>query len=218
MDLTNLPEVDELLKAIEPTSIHIAITGHTALERVLDVAIRESLPNGDPFDLDRVPFIQELALAVGLTILDTDSVPPYRVVNAMRNKVAHDLVTTLDAEAKDLCNCLSSRQRKSLTHLISDDPLQILRDTIGCLYGELRTAVERRREGRLRAEAYNDITKETLATANYGVAWGETRRALEGELQKRVEAKKQDRGWTYESPSHDEGPWDIYEFALIGSK
>jgi len=208
--------VADLLATIEPTSLHIAITGHAALERVLDMAILESFFDAEAFELDRIPFNQKLALAVGLRILDRDSVPPYRTLNAIRNKVAHDLVLALDsARMQSLRNCLSSAQRKGLVRLEQHDPLQSLRELIGILYAELRTAVEHRRESRLRAEAYNDITKEALATANYGVAWGESRRALEAELRKRVETKKQQHGWTYESPSHDEGPWDIYDFMLI---
>lgn len=219
MDLTNLPRVADLLATIEPTSLHVAITGHAALERVLDMAIFESLFDAEAFELDRVPFNQKLALAVGLRILGRDSVPPYKALNAIRNKVAHDLALALDSETtRDLRSCLSAAQRKGLARLEQHDPLQCLREIIGILYAELRTAVEHRRESRLRAEAYNDITKEALAGANYGVAWGESRRALELDLAKRVETKKRQQGWTYESPSHGEGSWDISEFMFIAPK
>lgn len=64
-------------------------------------------------------------------------------------------------------------------------------------------------------EAYNDITREALRGANYGQAWVESRRSLENELRKRVDAKKSERGWTYISPGWEYGPWDPYDFGFI---
>ena len=219
MDVKNLPNAGDLLAVLEPRPVHIAITGHVALERVIDVSIVESLPNAEDFELDRVPFNQKLALAAALGILDKTSLPAYRSLNTIRNRFAHDLLLMLEEKTmRDLRNCLSSAQRSGLSQPQPSDPVVCLREILSILYSELRSALEHGRESRLRAEAYNEITKEDLATANYGVAWVDARRTLELELRKRVEIKKQQRGWAYESPSHDDGPWDIYEFMIIAPK
>jgi hypothetical protein len=216
MDLKNPPSAADLLAAIEPQPFHIVVTGHVAVDRMIEICIGESLPNATALDFDRVPFSQKLALSVALGILEESSMPAYSALNALRNRVAHDLVLALDKQAAlDLRNCLSVAQRTGLSSSPTVDPLAVLREIIGALYSELRDALEHRRERRLRAQAYNDMTKEALMGANYGQAWAESRRSLEMELQKRVEAKKAQFGWTYQSPKHDDGPWDVYEFDYI---
>lgn len=216
MDLKNPPSATDLLAAIEPQPIHIVVTGHVALERLIELCIVESLANPAVLELDRVPFLQKLALSVALGILGESSMPAYKTLNTLRNKVAHDLVLALDKQvALDLRNSMSSAQRKGLSLSPSVDPFAVLREVIGALYTELRSALEHRRERRLRAEAYNDITREALTGANYGQAWVDGRRSLEIELRKRVEAKKAQLGWTYQSPEHEGGPWDLYEFDYI---
>jgi hypothetical protein len=216
MDLKNPPKAGDLLAAIEPQPFHIVVTGHVALDRIIEICISESLPNPAVLELERIPFLQKLALSVSLGILEEGSMPVYKVLNALRNRVAHDLVLVLDKQAAlDLRNCLSAVQRSGLSIPPTSEPLDVVREIIGALYSELRTALEQRRERRLRAQAYNDMTSEALMTANYGQAFVEGRRSLEIELHKRVEAKKAQLGWTYESPSHQDGPWDVYEFKYI---
>jgi hypothetical protein len=95
---------------------------------------------------------------------------------------------------------MSAAQRTGLSSSPTSEPLAVVRETIGAPYSELRAALEQRRERRLRAQAYNDMTSEALMSANYGLAFVEGRRSLEIELQKRVEAKKAQLGCTY--PRH----------------
>lgn len=216
MDLNNLPTEADLLDAIEPKSFHIAITGQVAIELVIEACISESVPNPDALDLERHTFFQKLTLAAALGIIENSSMPAYKKLNILRNRVAHDLGFSLDKQAiVDLYNCLSVAHRKSLSTSCTTDPLRLLRQIIGVLYSELRATLEQRRERRLRVEAYNDITREALRGANYGQAWVESRRSLENELRKRVDAKKSERGWTYISPGWEYGPWDPYDFGFI---
>jgi hypothetical protein len=216
MDFKNPPSVADLLAAIEPQPFHIVVTGHVALERVIEICIIESLPTPAALDLKRVSFSQKLALSISLGILEESSMPAYKALNALRNRVAHDLLLAFDKQAAlDLRNCLSVAQRTGLSSSPTFDPLAVLREIIGALYSELRAALEHRRERRLRAQAYNDMTREALMSANYGQAFVEGRRSLEVELRKRVEAKKAELGWTYQSPAHADGPWDLYEFDYI---
>ncbi|MDF0676415.1 MAG: hypothetical protein P0120_19095 [Nitrospira sp.] len=210
-----LSEAD-LLAAIEPQAFHIAITGHLAVERIIEVCITESVPNPAALDLERSAFAQKLSLAVALGILEESSTSAYKALNTLRNMVAHDLVLTLDKQiVVDLRNCLSPAQRRCLSASPPVDSVQALREVIVGLYSELRAALERRRERQLRAQAYNDMTREMLGTANYGQAWAESRRSLEAELRKRVDGKKVERGWTYVSPEQEHGPWDLDEFEFI---
>lgn len=216
MNFNNPPNEADLLDAIEPKSFHIVITGHVAIEQVIEVCIVESVPNPSVLKLERHTFVQKLSLAVALGIIENSSVPGYKTLNTLRNSVAHDLVSTLDKQAiADLHNCLSTLQRKTLLASPTVDPLRSLREIIGTLYSELCAALKQRRERRLRAEAYNDMTREAIRTANYGQAWGESRRALEIDLRKRVDAKKAERGWTYVSPEGEYCPRDPYEFEFI---
>lgn len=216
MDLKNPPSAADLLAGIEPQPFHIVVTGHVALDRMIEICISESLPNPAALDLERIPFSQKLALSVALGILEEASMPAYKVLSALRNRVAHDLVLALDKQTSlDLRNCLSAAQRTGLSSSPTSEPLAMVREIISALYSELRAALEQRRERRLRAQAYNDMTSEALMTANYGQAFVEGRRSLENELQKRVEAKKAQLGWTYQSPPHQDGPWDVYEFKYI---
>lgn len=220
MNFNNPPnEADLILAAIEPQAFHIAITGHLAIERVIEVCISESVPNPSYLDLVRNKFAQKLSLAVAFGILEESATPAYKALNALRNRVAHDLVHTLDKQAVvDLRNCLSPTQRRGLLASPPVDLVQALREVVVALYSELRAAVERRREQRLRVQAYNDMTREALETANYGQAWVEGRRSLEIELRKRVDAKKAEHGWTYVSPEQEHGPWDLDEFEFIARR
>jgi hypothetical protein len=219
MDFNNPPSAADLLAAIEPQTFHIAVTGHVALERMMEVCIVESVPNPAALDLDRLTFLQKLSLAVALGVLGDSSTPAYKALNTLRNRVAHDLVPALERQAVlDLRNCLSASQRTPLLVSPAVDPLRALREIVGALYSELRAALERRRERRLRAEAYNDITREALDTANYGQGWVESRRSLEVELRRRVDVKKAERGWTYVSPEREIGSWDLYEFECVAPR
>lgn len=218
MNFNNPPGEEDFLAAIEPKSFHIAITGHIVIEQIIEICIRESLPNPVALDLERYTFSQKLSLAVALGILEKSSVHGHKALNALRNRVAHNLMPTLDKkESIDFHNSLSSFQRKRLLTVPSVDAPRSLREIIGVLYSELREALEQRRERQLRAEAYNDITREAIRTANYGQAWEESRRALEEELQKRVETKKAERGWTYVSPRWEYSR-DLYEFEFIAPR
>ena len=123
MNLKNPPSAADLLAAIEPQPFHIVVTGHVALDRMIEICIRESLPNPVALDLERIPFSQKLALSLALGILEEASMPAYKVLNALRNRVAHDLVLALN---KQLLNyaiaCLSCPTK--LEHEIRPDKLE----------------------------------------------------------------------------------------------
>jgi hypothetical protein len=214
LDFRRFPSSRSFLKSLRPTPLHISLTAHIALEAVLDIAIAESFERPEEIDLERFRFPQKVDLAVALGVIPPDSRAPYDSLNRVRNDFSHRLTLTLDARrASQLLRSLSRRQRAltspaSLRHAISR--LAIVQLVVTVLYRELRQAIIRRREIRLRSEARQDIHREALATANFGTSWGLAREAEERDLRKRVAEKKRARGYDYLSPKRG-APWDPLE-------
>src|SRR5690349_5924757 len=98
MDFKNPPSEADLLAAIEPQAFHIAITGHVAIERMMEICITEAVPNPAALGLERISFPQKVSLAVALGILEEASTPAYNALNKVRNGAAHNLVIKLNKQ------------------------------------------------------------------------------------------------------------------------
>jgi len=95
----------------DPTTAFVQ--AHLHLGHVITCLLSENIPNPRHLQLDRIGFSQKLQLVAALGLLAPFQLAPIKVVNAIRNKVAHKLeyLVTPEDEAK-----LRSSMGKHLTH------------------------------------------------------------------------------------------------------
>ena len=90
------------LKAIDTTDfLRLVVSGHLYIEAVLIELIKKRLPSPSAIELEELRFMQIVDLAVALDLLKAGERQPFRLLNKMRNKLAHELgaiVTMGDVE------------------------------------------------------------------------------------------------------------------------
>lgn len=109
--------------------LQTVIRGHLYLEHVLINFLREALRFPDELNTDKVSFPLKIEFCAAHGILPHSMVEPLRVVNALRNKSAHNLHYTVSIEEKDrLFNSCSDLGRQLIlengtqgtTHKLAD--------------------------------------------------------------------------------------------------
>lgn len=78
------------------------IQAHLYLDHVITRLLSEGVPFPRHLQLDRTGFAQKLQLVAAMGLLHPRQIPPIKVVNAIRNKIAHqlDYVVTPEDETK----------------------------------------------------------------------------------------------------------------------
>ncbi|MGH7024557.1 MAG: hypothetical protein ACREEB_13360 [Caulobacteraceae bacterium] len=78
------------------------IHAHLYIDHVVTQMVSEAVPFPRHLQLDRAGFTQKLQLVAALGLLSPSFLAPIRVINAIRNKIAHklDYVVTPDDETK----------------------------------------------------------------------------------------------------------------------
>ena len=71
--------------------VEVLLRGHLWVEKHLIALLESELSKPERLDLDRMTFSQTVKLADALGMLHADEVGAIRILNGMRNKLAHDL-------------------------------------------------------------------------------------------------------------------------------
>jgi hypothetical protein len=140
------------IKADAP--LEIILRGHLWVESSLIGLIEEVLPYSEAVDLARFSFPQKLGLGVALGLVRQEYAPAYLRLNALRNRVAHDLFSAItEREQEELLHALSPKLRHISgvdDEAHKDDPFpDPLRAAIATLFVELdgvRDSVIKQRE------------------------------------------------------------------------
>jgi len=102
--LTHLNVEDEL---------SVVLRTHLYLEGELAALIAKCFMFPDLIDLDRYTYMQKVELVVALGMLAAEQAPALRKLNALRNRMAHRLGTTLSSnDVREFRNSLSVRDQK----------------------------------------------------------------------------------------------------------
>jgi hypothetical protein len=92
--------------------LEIIIRGHLWVESSLIRLIEEVVPYPKALDLARYSLPQKIRLAVGLGLLRQEYAPAYLKLNALRNRVAHDLFSAIgETEQDDMIGALGPTLR-----------------------------------------------------------------------------------------------------------
>lgn len=86
--------------------IEVLLKGHLWVESCLNRGVRIGLVKPDSVDLDRMPFSRKLDLAHGLGVVRDDLIQPLRLLNKLRNRLAHEL--TAEPTQDELLQLVSS--------------------------------------------------------------------------------------------------------------
>lgn len=102
------PKVVDQLQFLEtlaaPDDVTLIIRGHLLLESFLNRLLALTVP-AECEELDRLRFPQKLDVLIALEAIPIDARPSWRYVNAIRNRIAHDLDAELtQKDADDLLN------------------------------------------------------------------------------------------------------------------
>ncbi|NUB42952.1 hypothetical protein GEU84_001015 [Fertoebacter nigrum] len=85
------------------------IQAHLYCEHIVLQMVREALPFPEEISVDRMGFAQRFQLVMALGLIDKKLAAPIKMINKLRNKVAHDLTFSVsEADAKSLFDCTPS--------------------------------------------------------------------------------------------------------------
>lgn len=121
-------EIDLFLDHTRGRSVvEVLLRGHLWVEKHLISLLEADLEKPEALDLDRMTFSQKTKLADAFGLLHPDEVGTIRILNAMRNRLAHDLSgAPSDGDVARLEQAQTASQRalaeKLLTIMIEDGP------------------------------------------------------------------------------------------------
>jgi hypothetical protein len=81
--------------------LEIVLRGHLWVESSLIRLIEEVVPRPEAIDLARFSFPQKMSLGVALGLVRSEYASAYLKLNALRNRVAHDLFSAITKEEQD---------------------------------------------------------------------------------------------------------------------
>lgn len=164
-----LPSREQLLEILNASDcLTIVLRGQQAVERALDAAISEALPEPHALEIEKLSFALKSDLAVALRVIRADSRGALLALYRIRNRFAHRFDAAFgQKEAEDLGNALSAWQRHLLGREPSAyaEPRDLLRNAIAVLFVECTSAQSRLQEAKLADEVLHEIVQETLAGA-----------------------------------------------------
>ena len=192
---TNDPKSGQLIVHLRKifalkNSLQLIIRGTSLIERILNVAVSEALPNQHVIELSRMSFQLRIDLAIGLGVLPADTRSTYIKLYKIRSRFAHSpVIRFTKRDARDFLNAMTPRIR-DVVHTwdkqseIPKDPLQVLREAIAVLFIGLEQAVKQMRDNRVREQAWHQEVVDTLSKGD-----AKRREQYGNEHVARVEAK-----------------------------
>jgi hypothetical protein len=89
------------------------LQAHLYFDHVITRMLAEALPNPDAMKLRRTSFSQKVQLISAMNLLPRSLIPSIEFINALRNKIAHELNFEISDDAvNDLINCTPKRLRQ----------------------------------------------------------------------------------------------------------
>ncbi|MEO3429228.1 hypothetical protein AAFN88_10250 [Pelagibius sp. CAU 1746] len=82
------------------TEADVIIKGHLYVEHVLIETLREALARPALLNIERLNFPAKAELCAAMNLIPEDALRPVKYVNAMRNKIAHDLEFAVGTKEK----------------------------------------------------------------------------------------------------------------------
>lgn len=92
----DIPTLKKRVRDDDPAQAFIQ--AHLYLDHVITSLLSEGVPFPRHLQLDRTGFTQKLQLVSALGLLHPVHIPPIKVINAIRNKIAHQLDYVVKAE------------------------------------------------------------------------------------------------------------------------
>lgn len=109
-------DFDEFVDRIkEGEQWQLIIVAHLYFEHVIDLILREALPNPDAINLNRMGYSSRLDLTFALGLLSTEIRGAMTKITSIRNAVAHKLNFKIEDKCvRDLESCLPLEMRRGL--------------------------------------------------------------------------------------------------------
>lgn len=119
----NLEDNDDFIAHLtSDRPLEVLIRGHLWVEAELIGILEDIIPFPSLIDLGRFTFPQKVSLVAAHGFIRPDDVPAYLKLNALRNKVAHNLAAEPDESyVTELFTSLGSNLRRIINGLADDD-------------------------------------------------------------------------------------------------
>ncbi|WP_275792871.1 hypothetical protein [Prescottella equi] len=99
--------------------VEVLLRGHLWVEQFLMALIEAEVANPEPLNMDRMTFASKLNLAEALGLLSSGDAKTIRILNKMRNRLAHDLEGEPGQEELSALEASLSDSQKSLAGKLS---------------------------------------------------------------------------------------------------
>jgi hypothetical protein len=102
-------------------SMSTILRGHLYIESEFEKQFHLFLENPEVLDMDRMKFSEKLTWLVALGIMSKENRMPYKLLNDLRNKFAHNIEYQLqDTDIEKIVNTFSKSQRDRYKKMIND--------------------------------------------------------------------------------------------------
>jgi len=190
----SIPTDAELLTVLNvPDPLTLMIRGHQCVERVLNLAISETLAEPHALEIERQTFAFKIDLAVAIGLVPKDERPAFVKVNRLRNDFAHNLQAAFTADAaRELYRSFSPRLRHTLGKELSEfeSALHLLSACLAVLYVGLSHKVQETRDNRVREQVIHEMVQAVLQERALPVDDSETNRKIEAEVEKQRDMRR----------------------------
>jgi hypothetical protein len=153
--------------------LEIAVKAHYQIDRTLNSILTEEMPYTTAIDLERVSFLLKVHFSMGLGALNTKTNILYKVINAIRNKFAHDPYHVLsDHEAQDYISQIRSSEPRMIENGLGSD--EFMHTIFRRGYAIVQRALKDRRFYRTHTAVGEHLLKETIDSVgerNFGSDW-----------------------------------------------
>lgn len=118
-------DIGRLISTGDP--FRISVVGFSAIEKVLEELISESLSNKHRLELSRLSPSFKVDLAIGLGVFDINFKGIVLKLAKIRNKYAHEVnEKNIPFDVKELISSMEDVQRKSIRNKESPEPVSVL--------------------------------------------------------------------------------------------
>ena len=165
-DPDRIPTLEQLLSTVNSDDfLNQIIKGHSSIEAVLNLAINESLVMPHKVELTRLSFRLKIDLAMGMGLINPETLTSYLEFNKLRNDFAHSPDTDFNhSRAKKLLLSLSAQQKQIIgTELDPTEPHELLANIVVVLYVRLENTVKHLRDLKSYDNAYHELVQDIFA-------------------------------------------------------
>ncbi|MXS19265.1 hypothetical protein [Pseudomonas oryzihabitans] len=185
--------------ANEGELLSLVVKCHYSIDKILDIALKGSLPQADALELNRVSLLLKVDFLTALGGLRPQTRKLFEIVNSTRNRFAHNPYATFSVDDAKKCHSAIIEHSPPLTpqeFLKAEDPLYILKILFSVCFLQAAVSYENSCRRKIENQIAIEMTQEALRKREHEI----NERPIMDEFRVRCEAELKQQ-YPYIEPS-----------------